>query len=620
MKKAKEFLTKKIDVKRLIYHTNTINKILILFYPLFLYWMIEYIKFHNISQYMHMFGMIAKYELRAIIVNYSIILLISLFFRSVLKNSFWSHLVTSFLLMTISAISFYKFQNTNQPLLFTDLFLYKDAMAITQFANFKGNGRMIIASILLAIFLVGEYIFLKQQQNHCGAKQPYGKKYRIALMIVSLLCLLFLCTNGTITKKWLVGPDIYEPIRTYYVRGTAAGFFMNIKDAYIHKPKGYTEQSIAQIKQQVAETMLQPEEAKHPDVIVVMSESFADITKLKKVTFHKDPLEPIRKWQTDYPSGDIVVPVLGGGTNVTEFEFLTGLNSQFIEAVISPFSQCIRNDMNSLVKQYKANGYRCIAIHPNDSRFYNRNLVYPYLGFEDFISFEDMTNAKEAGGHISDEELTSQIIQQYEKQKGQNQYIFAISMQNHMPYRENQYQDYDIEIQESNLTLEEKQVLQAYAQGLYDASCALDQLIQYFQTVEKPVIIAFFGDHLPYLDEDFSVYQKNGYFTIGENYVTNLQMHETPYILWSNYELKEEIFEKMSANTLGMQIAMASNITLDWYYQYIAEIQQQYPVITKGFTMDKKLNRLGQLPEDLRKKYELLQYDLLVKKKYIPIK
>ena len=76
-----------------------------------------------------------------------------------------------------------------------------------------------------------------------------------------------------------------------------------------------------------------------PDIIVVMSESFWDPTKLPGVTITPDPIPTVRALR----SGSMFSPEFGGMTANIEFEALTGFSNAFLPAAASPTSNmCAR--------------------------------------------------------------------------------------------------------------------------------------------------------------------------------------------------------------------------------------------------------------------------------------
>lgn len=75
------------------------------------------------------------------------------------------------------------------------------------------------------------------------------------------------------------------------------------------------------------------------------------------------------------------------------------------------------------------------------------------------------------------------------------------------------------------------------------------QLISYFETVDEPTVVLFFGDHEPRLSNEFY----SSWFT-DENDLdleTTAQLHKTPFFIWGNYNLNTESIQKGSVVSLN---------------------------------------------------------------------
>ena len=97
-----------------------------------------------------------------------------------------------------------------------------------------------------------------------------------------------------------------------------------------------------------------------PDIIIVMSESFWDPTRLPGVKITPDPIANVRKLR----SGSMFSPEFGGMTANVEFEALTGFSNAFLPYGSIPYQQYVRGTMPSLATFLKSEGYRTRAIHP----------------------------------------------------------------------------------------------------------------------------------------------------------------------------------------------------------------------------------------------------------------
>ncbi len=88
-----------------------------------------------------------------------------------------------------------------------------------------------------------------------------------------------------------------------------------------------------------------------------------------------------------------------------------------------------------------------------------------------------------------------------------------------------------------------------YARGYPTDEANYRQLISYFETVDEPTVVLFFGDHEPRLSNEFY----SSWFT-DENDLdleTTAQLHKTPFFIWSNYSLSTESIQKGSVVSLN---------------------------------------------------------------------
>lgn len=409
----------------------------------------------------------------------------------------------------------------------------------------------------------------------------------------------------------------------YIKLGGIPTFFIMLGELVVEQPENYNKQLITDIKNNV-QISENNEDTIKPNVIAIMYEALSDPTILSNVSISEDPLKNIRELSNTNISGNMVTPVLGGGTSIPEFEFLTGLSTYFLGGNIYPFVQHIQTDMNSLVRNYRNNGYYCIGIHSNSGRFYNREKAYKLLGFNDYISSEDMGKIPEKRNLGSDEATINQIIKYFSEIDG-SKFIFAVTIQNHMPYKYELYDEYDISLESEVLTEEEIGGLTAYVQGVYDSDKSLKKLTSYLSNIDEPTIVILFGDHLPIINNSYEIYEKNNIVKSDEDISLNLEMHKTPYLIWSNYDIEDkELYNNklLSANNLGLQVSKLSNIDIPWYYSALEEIYSKFPVITNNFLIDSYGNEYKDFPEEYRNletNFKVLQYDLLLKKKYIEI-
>lgn len=134
---------------------------------------------------------------------------------------------------------------------------------------------------------------------------------------------------------------------------------------------------------------------------------------MKDVEFSGTVLPKLEWLYKSYPSGFLSVPSVGAGTANTEFEIISGMNLDDFGPGEYPYKTVLSHSAcDSICYDLKQYGYTTNALHDNDGTFYDRNTVFPQLGFETFTSLEYMNNVETNEiGWAKDNVLISQIIE-----------------------------------------------------------------------------------------------------------------------------------------------------------------------------------------------------------------
>ena len=104
----------------------------------------------------------------------------------------------------------------------------------------------------------------------------------------------------------------------------------------------------------------------------------------------------------------------------------------FLPSGCRPYQQYITDDTYSLVSTLNDQGYTSLAVHPYYAAGWNRDRVYPLLGFQDFVSMEDFENPEYIREYISDKSSYDKVIDLYEqKDPDERLFLFNVTMQNH---------------------------------------------------------------------------------------------------------------------------------------------------------------------------------------------
>jgi hypothetical protein len=195
-------------------------------------------------------------------------------------------------------------------------------------------------------------------------------------------------------------------------------------------------------------------------------------------------------------------------------------------------------------------------------------------------------------------------------------------MENHGTYTLQRYDKFDFEMEAETLTEEEYMDLKRYSQGVYNADKAFMALVEYFKNVDEPVLIAMYGDHLPLLGNSGSTLMNGGFIEKTDKFVASdyAELFETPYVVWTNYDKPNfNLSPKVSGNTLGMKLFLASGCEAPWHFNIMNEMCEKYPVLARKTIIDAS-NEIAEIAEEdkvMVEDFKLLMYDILNGKNYV---
>ena len=403
------------------------------------------------------------------------------------------------------------------------------------------------------------------------------------------------------------------------------------KYLHIDTPDTY---SVANVQQIVTDSEADPikayaketlPEGQKPNLIVIMNESFSDLSVLGDFDATPDymPFVHSLAGSENTITGTMRVSTFGGGTCNTEFEFLTGNTLAFFPASSIVYQQYINSDLPSLATNLKAQGYSADAVHPYYGYCWKRDEVYPLLGFEHFYDLDSFHNAKMIGSFVSncvsDESDFEKVIELFEnKQQGQPMFLFNVTMQNHGGYsRLINAPDESVHMEMDGYT---SAAADNYLSLIKATDTAFENLIDYFSTVDEPTIVLMFGDHEPNLPTSF-------YETLLGKSLDDLtqadaqKRYEVPFVLWANYDIEAGGSETgtISANYLSTLLLQTAGLETTPYQNYLNGLSTQIPSINLNGYIGADGNEYSfddespytQLIED----YRSIQYNYMFDKK-----
>ena len=507
------------------------------------------------------------------------------------------------------------------PILASDLTIMGTAMNVV--GNYKYS--LDLTRTITLLGLIAWCILLFRVKR---LRLPKGKKRISTILGSAAICFasfwIMIYTPVMTVTPMHVTVNTFRPIKSYRKNGCVLTFMRSIQLMIIHKPDGYSANAAEEIAAPYrSETS--SGNAKTPNVIAIMDEAFADLQAVGDFRTSEDVMPFYHSLTKNTVKGFSYVSVFGGQTANTEFEFLTGLSKAFVPASATPYQLYIKSLLPGLTTHLGNQDYQgMLAFHPFRANGYNRDHVYPNLGFSDFISLKDLdvSASDKIRNFVSDAADFQVIIDQYEQAKKKSNapfYLFNVTMQNHSGY------DQDFDNLDMPISIEEKcddPELKRYLNLIHHSDTALKSLIEYFSKQKDPTVIVFFGDHEPGLSNE--VYSK----ILGKNVEKlsaeeNMNLYKTPFLIWANYDIEEQENVNISMNSLSTLMLESTGMKLSPFNQFLLDIHKQIPVLTTNgyFGEDGSYYSLkdesSPYYESLRK-YQILQYnDLFDKKKRI---
>ena len=483
--------------------------------------------------------------------------------------------------------------------------------------------RITISFIIGILYLLGIFMLIR-----VTATPPRKLKLQRFAMVGSAVAagavlsfaVLF---NKPFLKKMNVSYALYPPLESYNVNGTLTAFVVNLNNLTAKGSSDNSPEAALDMQNRyVALTEDLPVDTRwvnpveKPNVICIMSESYGDLRNIRDI----DTSEPVMPFYDSLLSstihGKLCVSIFAGGTCNTEFEFLTGCSVSGLLAGSSVYTFYVNDEMPSALPYiYRQNGYQTLAIHPFDKEWWDRDEAYPLLGFDRFLSDEDFVDTKIVRRYISDQSAFERIVQEYEnRDPNKPMFTFCVTMQNHADYsQEYDNMAYDIHLQNME---NDYPYTEQYLSLLRESDDALKYLVEYFENVDEPTIIVFFGDHYPTLDNEF--YDE----LIGTDLNTitaqeSLPLYQVPYFVWANYDIRCGNGGVKSPNFLGQNLLELCGLPSPDERACLRVLNSRIGAINALAVYDRFGDAVvgeQQLPEDIRtliEDYNFLQYDLI---------
>ena len=482
--------------------------------------------------------------------------LVLLAFACLFRNVFFGAAITNFLVCALSIANRIKIEVRDEPVFPRDFALLKEVgQAMNSYTiSYPVAAIAVVVGITALLVTLGVFI----------GGQPFPLARLRGWLGRLLGCAASIAVLAGLIVTVYASNDLYNSFRVsnaYYIPSVfnELGFpycFCHQFTTYpVDRPEGFSR-SEAEAWESAPSTVGQ---GKDVHVVMVMNEAFSDLTDSPAFDYGEedDPLSNLHALEADPHalSGHLVVPGFAGGTANTEFDVLTGIQTNALSASTTSSFRVVNRNLESLFRVFDADGYATSFFHPGDDWFYNRENVYRWLGAEHTLFADEMEAVEYKGRWVTDDYMSDLITNELDSAVSAGELLFhyTTTIQNHMSYTADKYGE-GYEFPPVPLTIsvsdEVETMLRVYAEGVRDADAMLGRLVDTFSAQEEPVVLVYFGDHLPYLGDNQLGYQALG--LTQEADWDALRSYETPYVIWANDAAAETLDWDAAAEALDL--------------------------------------------------------------------
>ena len=516
------------------------------------------------------------------------------------RNVFFGAAVTNLIVCGLSIASRVKIEVRDEPVFPRDLALLKEVSSAVEAYDIHFPAIAIAVVVLATLALAAVGILVGHRPFPLEKLRGWRGSLLGAAGSFALLALAIVTVLGSREIYDHIGAsNPYRLSTVFNENGFPYNFCHQFTTFPVDRPQGFnrTEAEAWDGAESAAG------EGRPVHLIMVMDEAFSDITDSPAFTWAEDPLPNLHALGEDPHalSGHVVVPGFAGGTANTEFDVLTGMQTNALSAATTSALRVVNRNLDSVFRVFRAGDYHTSFLHPGDDWFYNRENVYRWLGAEETLFADEMKNLEYKGRWVTDNYLAGLIEEKFEEAVDGDQLLctYVTTIQNHMSYTADKYgPDYDFPpVEASGLTEEASSMLAVYTEGARDADAMLGRLVDYFSGREEPVVLAFWGDHLPYLGDGQTGYRQLGLDVFpGPEGQENLAAYETPYVIWANDAAAEvldweDVVEalglpedgRLSACFLGAALLeLTGRGEATPWFAFLNGLRRQVPVVQKG--------------------------------------
>lgn len=548
-----------------------LNFFMLLFFPVFISCMAEI----NQAKYVSSFIKFAAERPSVMLFNFIIASLIFYMLLAVMKKGWLAMLVHGTIYMLLSTVELFKYGTNGNHLILSDMKLFKSVKSLTSFAYIQITPRLIIYYFIVILFIALAFYF-NPKMNMKPLKRCITAGFCV-LPCVSLVVIpsfstsvysIFDVDTTNASNTFLLNEKFESNSLLAFLMETASESFEN----RLVEPDSYSEETIDKMLDSEKVESGNFNGGKKPNVIVIMSESYADFRAFDELNVDDKYYEKFDKLCSEGTSGTLIAPTYASFTVRSEFELLFGLPVRSLNDPNMPQRLLASREQPSMAQYYKDWGYNTAYVHPFTGSFYSRERIYSQFGFDSLIFDEDFTVPVEKYGTYIDDSTVFNQIEKLLNESDSPMYIHTTTMQNHQPYDQGENPDAEFE---------------NYLQWVQHTNEGLSDFLEKLESLDEPTLVFMVGDHFPSLKGGSGIYEQLG--INGENCSV---IYEQKYLLWSNYnaDFSKVSDEKFSFFYVPYMLMNIIDAPRDEFIQKMNEYFEEIPVYSTNYDYSTERN------------------------------
>lgn len=570
-----------------------INLAIMLIFPLFIMSMAEINQFKGVIPF---FEFLVS---RPSVILFDVFLtsILFIFLLALFRSGWISIAVQSVVYMALSITELFKYGTNGNHLILSDMKLVRSVKSLKSFAYIKITPRLVIYCLIVIAFIALAFYFnpkfrlkpVKRIVAACACVIPCAGLILIPAFYSSVYKVFGVDTTAA-TNTFKLNEKFQSNSFLAFIVQTASESYAN----RLTEPENYDDQHVTEIVEEEPEAANDFNGGQKPNVIVVMSESYADFRVFDELNIDDKYYSGFDNAREEGYAGTTITPTYASWTVRSEFELLFGLPVRGINTPNMPQRELASREQPALAQYYKNWGYSTAYVHPFQSSFYSRSRIYGKFGFDTMIFHNDQTGESDFtvpvehfGTYVDDKTVYNQLVDLV-KTTDDPIYIHTTTMQNHQPYNQGDGDE-----------------ITNYLTWIQHTNEGLTEFLDELEKIDEPTLVFFVGDHFPSLRGETSVYNQ-----LGLNGSNCSELYEQHYFLWSNYDADYSSVPDKNVSFFYMPYVIMNIIDAphDAFIDTMMDYMEKIPVYSEEYASD--------VPRD--EELDMLTYDRVIGDVYSP--